>query len=274
VLAVLGLAMLVFVVSCSAVGIRLLRLARDEGLRAAWLCGDGFCLIGLVGVPLAVLSGNGFAAAGEVDLGLATLSLLANGLGIACFFGFTVHVFRPRALWAHTVAGAAVAALALAGMGILAAVSAAPAAASSFEVSFGWAATFQWVSVLCFGWTGAEGLVAWRRSRRRLALGLSDPVACNRMLMWGLFGCSTTLLCLALVGVQHAGQPAATSVTAQLAQAVFGLASSIAALLAFCPPRALRARLEQGSASPEPRGVPGGSSLHASASLQSRVSSQ
>lgn len=247
-LAIVGLAMLVFVVSWAAVGVRLLRLARGNSGSPAWLCGHGLCLIAIVGFPLGVLSGNGYARVGDVALGLVALSLVANGLGIACFLAFTVRVFRPGALWAHTLAGAAVTTLAMSSVGVLVSIASAPAAASSFEVSFGWAATFHWVSVLCFGWMGAEGLVEWGRSRRRVALGLSDRLVCHRLLMWGLFGCSTTLLCLVLAAVQHSGQPTTTSPAAQLGQALFGLTSGAAVLIAFFPPRAYRDRLQAGFA--------------------------
>jgi hypothetical protein len=90
---------------------------------------------------------------------------------------------------------------------------------------------------------GCEGLGEWWLSRRRLALGLSDPVASNRLLMWGVFGISTTLLCGVLLAVQLSGHPTATSVLAQLGQALFGLASSCAVTLAFFPPRAYLARV-------------------------------
>lgn len=251
-IALVGVAMLLFVVTCSAVGVRLLWLARSGGGRPAWLCGHGFSLIAIIGFPLGVLSGNGFAAAGEVHLSLAAVSLLANGLGIGCFFVFTVSVFRPGALWAHTLAGAAIAGMAMCSLGILAAVALAPDDASSFAVSYGWSATFQWICVLCFGWMGVEGLAEWSRSRRRLALGLSDPVVSNRLLMWGLFGASTTLLCLVLAAVQMSGQPTATSLVAQLAQALFGLVSSVAAALAFFPPRAYLALLRRPAFGAEP----------------------
>jgi hypothetical protein len=238
VLAVVGLAMLAFVVTCSAVGIRLLWLAKTGGGRAALLCGNGFSLIAIIGFPLGVLSGQGYAPAAEVHLPLAAISLLANALGIGCFFVFTVTVFRSGALWAHTLAGAAIAGMAMSSLGAVTSIALAPPGASSFAVSYGWAATFQWICVLCFGWMGLEGLAEWWKSRRRLALGLSDPVVSNRLLMWGLFGVSTTLLCLVLAAVQMSGQPTATSATAQVAQALFGLASSGAATLAFFPPRA------------------------------------
>jgi hypothetical protein len=102
------------------------------------------------------------------------------------------------------LAGAALAAIAMSAAGVVSAIGSAPSELTSFEASFGWTATFHWVCVFCFGWMGAEGLGEWRRSRRRVVLGLSDPLVCHRLLMWGLFGCSTTLLCLVLAAASRA----------------------------------------------------------------------
>jgi hypothetical protein len=235
--------MLLFIGACSTVGIRLLWLAKAGGGRPALLCGNGFCLIAILGFPLGVLSGQGIATVAQVHLPLAAISLLANLLGIACFFVFTVSVFRPTALWAHTLAGAAISCAAMACVAIVSALVVAPGSASSFAVTWGWSATFQALCALCFFWMGCEGLGEWWLSRRRLALGLSDPVVSNRLLMWGVFGISTTLLCGVLLTVQLSGHPTATSVLAQLGQALFGLASSGAVTLAFFPPRAYLARV-------------------------------
>jgi hypothetical protein len=243
VIALVGVAMLLFVGFCSAVGVRLLWLAKAGGGRPALLCGNGFCLIAILGFPLGVLSGQGLAPVAQVHLPLVAVSLLANLLGIACFFAFTVSVFRPTALWAHTLAGAGIACTAMAGVAIVGALVVAPGSASSFAVTWGWSVTFQALCALCFFWMGCEGLREWWRSRRLLALGLSDARVSNRLLMWGLFGISTTLLCTVLLLVQLSGQPAATSVVAQLSQALFGVLSSGAATLAFFPPRAYLARL-------------------------------
>lgn len=244
-IALVAVAMLLFVVTCSAVGIRLLWLAKTGGGRPALLCGNGFCLIAILGFPLGVLSGNGSAPVGEVLLPLAAVSLLANMLGIASFFIFTVSVFRPTALWAHTVAGAAIACMGMAGVGTVAALAVSPNTASSFEVTWGWSGTFNAMCVLCFGWMGVEGLYEWWRSRRRLALGLCDPVVSNRLLMWGVFGSSTTLLCLVLMGVLLSGKSTVTDPVAQLGQAFFGIVSSGAATLAFFPPPAFLAKLRR-----------------------------
>jgi hypothetical protein len=243
VLVVVAVAMLLFIVSCSAVGVRLLWLAKTGGGRPAMLCGNGFCLIAILGFPLGVLSGQGVAPVGQVQLPLAAVGLLANVLGISSFFVFTVSVFRPNALWAHTLAGAAIACMGMACVANVATLALAPAAASSFEVTWGWTAIFNGVCTLCFAWMSLEGFAEWWKSRRRLALGLSDPVVSNRLLMWGVFGASTTLLCMVLLAVLLTRQPTVTSPLAQSAQAFFGIVSSGAATLAFFPPPAYLAKL-------------------------------
>lgn len=244
-IALVAVAMLLFVVTCSAVGIRLLWLAKSGGGRPALLCGNGFCLIAILGFPLGVLSGQGVAPAGEVLLPLFAVGLLANVLGISCFFIFTVNVFRPHALWAHTLAGAAIACMGMACVANVAAIALAPSTASSFAITWGWTAIFNAACTLCFGWMGVEGFLEWWKSRRRLALGLSDPVVSNRLLMWGVFGTSTTLLCLVLLAVLFSGKPTTTSLLAQTAQAFFGIVSSGAATLAFFPPPAYLAKLRR-----------------------------
>lgn len=244
-IALVAVAMLLFVVSCSACGVRLLWLAKAGGGRPALLCGNGFCLIAMLGYPLGVLSGMGAAPVGEVVLPVAAVGQLANMLGIACFFVFTVSVFRPNALWAHTLAGAAIACMAMACVANIANLALAQSTASSYEVTWGWAGVFNAMCTLCFGWMGLEGLVEWWKSRRRLALGLSDPIVSNRLLMWGVFGISTTLLCLMLVTLLLMHQPTARNPVAQIGQAFFGLVSSGAAMLAFFPPPAYLVRLRR-----------------------------
>jgi hypothetical protein len=246
--AVVAVAMVAFVLACSAVGLRLLWLAWGGGGRAAWLCGTGFSSIALIGFPMGVISGQGYAPAGEVNLPLSALGLFANTAGIGCFYAFTVTVFRPGVAWARGLAGAAIAGMLASSVATVAATTTAPAQASSFEVTWGFTMAFQILCTLGFGWIAVEGLREWSRSRRRLALGLSDPVISNRLLMWGVFGASTTLLCLVLAALLVQGTPSATSPVAQVSQAAFGVTSSAAAMLAFFPPRAYRERLRRGAA--------------------------
>jgi hypothetical protein len=86
-------------------------------------------------------------------------------------------------------------------------------------------------------------MLEWSKSRRRLALGLADPVVSNRFLMWGLFGLSTMLLSSFLLFLQIATAEGSRSLTGQIATTVFGLISSGTVMLAFTPPERYAARI-------------------------------
>lgn len=238
--ALMAAAMLVFVVTCSGVGVRLLWLARRGAGRPAWLCGGGFACIGFIGFPLGVVSGQGSAAAGQVNLALSALGLLGNAAGLACFFVFTVSVFRSGVGWARALAAAAIAGMLAATAGIVGATAAAPPDLPSGQAAFVWSLSFQVIGVVCFAWMGAEGLHEWARSRKRLALGLADAVSTQRLLLWGLFGVGATLNSLVLCAVMLSGLSWAESLVAQLSQTACGLLASAFALLAFSPARSLR----------------------------------
>jgi hypothetical protein len=51
-----------------------------------------------------------------------------------------------------------------------------------------------WYWLDCFGaftpsvWMGAEGFAQYFKARRRLKLGLCEPMACSRLLLWGVAG--------------------------------------------------------------------------------------
>jgi hypothetical protein len=66
-----------------------------------------------------------------------------------------------------------------------------------FSISNGWF-WFEWVGfTLPFAWAGSEAFAQYLQARRRVRLGLCDPVVCNRYLLWALFG--TLQVCLSLV---------------------------------------------------------------------------
>jgi hypothetical protein len=51
----------------------------------------------------------------------------------------------------------------------------------------------EWAAgLLAMGWVGVEGFLAYPSARKRLQLGLSDPLTCNRLLLWGITGVAMT----------------------------------------------------------------------------------
>jgi len=111
-------------------------------------------------------------------------SLIALGLGNAAFAFFIRAVFRPDARWATWLVTAIVVSL-VAGI-------AGSAWIGDFVGVNPLANPWYWLD--CFGgfassvWMGAEGLAHYFKARRRLKLGLCEPMVCNRFLLWGFAG--------------------------------------------------------------------------------------
>ncbi len=102
-------------------------------------------------------------------------------------------------------------------------------------------------------WAFAESLAYWRMMRRRLALGLADPVVTNRFFLWSVWTgglamlpLATLLLRLTGYALQWFGLPeadvaasdrAAIAASLQIVFLITGLAGVIAISLSFFPPR-------------------------------------
>jgi len=237
------IALVVFVLTCSAVGLRLLLLAAHGGGGPAWSCGLGFTFIALLGYPMSTISGVGLVPVGDVKHGLAAAGTLLVAAGLSSFFAFTLTTFRLQTWWAWVLTLGSILTLAFAGFAQIDVLARADRAASSAEVIFGWSRLTGVVSSVCYAWLGAEGLLEWSKSKRRLALGLTDPVVSNRFLMWGLFGASTTCLNVFLLALTMISPDGSRSLAGQVGMSVFGLVASATAALAFFPPRSYQARL-------------------------------
>ena len=243
-----SISMLAFIGICSAVGLRLLWLARRIGGVPVLACGLGFTLIGLLGYPLTIASRHGVGSIAETSLPLFAAGSLLTNLGVASFLVFTWRVFRPADAWARALVAFGCSGLGIGVAGNLAALGGAAPDASSFEVSYAWNCVLQAMSLVCFGWTSLEAMRELAMARRRLALGMGDPVVADRFRRWMHFGVSTTLLSLVFAGVHLAGIPGATSPIVHVSSAVFGLISSFAIYLAFLPPRAYLAHVRRRAA--------------------------
>jgi hypothetical protein len=107
---------------------------------------------------------------------------------------FTRRVFRPKGAWAAWMAyGSAI----LLAAGVGGSVWSGDLEGFSIGSPWFWA---EWAGItIPFAWAGVEALVHHRRARRRLRLGLCDPLVCNRYLLWGFFGAMQVLVCVAVI---------------------------------------------------------------------------
>jgi hypothetical protein len=173
-------------------GTRLLRLSSRTGEAPERLLGSMFLVTGisliLYDIPIILNSEALWTPlnfAGRVTYVPAPVLLAV----------FTRRVFNPESAWATwMVYGTAI--LLVTGVG----GSVWSGDLEGFSISSPWFWT-EWTGyTIPYAWAGAEALAHHRQARRRLRLGLCDPLICNRYLLWGFFGAMQVLVSLAVIG--------------------------------------------------------------------------
>jgi len=236
--AVLLLGKLAFAVAGLATGAQLVRMARsEEGLgvhalaAAALFVGAASQVLMPVGHALGPGAGAPVAVAGEVLLRVA----------VAGLWIFLWRVFRPGS--------PAMGALALAGVAGLVATGAWDVLAqpdiTRYDASLPAAHVSQLALALPFAWSAVETGVAHARARRRLAVGLADPLVCDRFRLW----CLATALLTGICALGAAAGMADGAGRAELTAALSAVRGLVYLPLAACvwlgmfPPAWYRRRL-------------------------------
>jgi hypothetical protein len=233
----LGVSQSVYLAAMLVLGGRLLVRALRHGEIPETLLALHFCLCCTIGYALL----GGGLAAGQTPGLLSTAAIavlvgtgqLCSALGVFFAVAFTWLVFRREERWACALMVAAGAILAVGFFG----------GALSGGFARGIGDPWYRVSYVGYGlsaaWVAVEPLRYWVLMRRRLALGLAEPLLVNRFLMWGV-GSVCRLLMLA-VGAVSAVAPVAILdvVTVSLvlcAAALLGFGVAGAYWLTFFPP--------------------------------------
>jgi len=179
---------------------------------------------GYVPETIALSSGLVSEASEKLVLGVTQVAIRLAALSILIF---TWRVFRAQESWAAGLAG-------LLTLALLASYLAFPAtriyAANATDRI--WYDVFAVASTACLAWGGVESLIYHRGARRRLRLGLADPMVTNRLLLWGI-GLATTIWASAL-GVDP------TVAGWVLLESLLGLVGAVSFWLTFFPPAAYR----------------------------------
>lgn len=220
------------------VGIRLLWLSHKTGGVPERLMGAGLFILLVIYLPMMAVSGMGRLAVGELKLGLLAFATVLLWGSFTSLVAFTWKAFRPNAAWATMLTMTLSASVAAAGGALIATLMMAPPEASSFEAGKFWTGLIRIPMLINFVWTGAEGMIAYRMARRRLAIGLGDPIVANRFLLWSIVGVvqvvtQGTGYWLHLMGIGLMASPVGLFVAA-----VGAMAGSVLMVLAFVPPSA------------------------------------
>lgn len=185
-LAALGNAL--FVGAVLTISVRLLWLWRRTREWPELLISSGLLVLSLVGFPLLAMSGLDAKTVGEVNPTILGAGLMALATSVVLLQAFTWRTFRPRSRAAlGFVIATGAAAFVVAGLFHHAVVTAQPHL-DPIAVHSPYSLAVRLLFEIWYAWMGVESLLEWSRARRRLALGLSDPVAVNRFLLWGSMG--------------------------------------------------------------------------------------
>jgi len=219
------------------VGVRLLQLGL-RGRRSPELAvGLGLLCLTALGLPISAVGRLPMLVGTALGSFVLGLGLVITGLGIWLLYVFTWRVFRPHALAIRALIVSLAVGIGLVIGGFLKADGQGETLAEILPHTRPWACAIVVLVVGAFGWTGAESLHYHRLQRRRLALGLADPVVANRFLLWAVGGLATAFLCLAIVGYLLAGMVVLRDPLPLFTIAIACAVMSASWCLAFFPPR-------------------------------------
>jgi hypothetical protein len=231
-----GLGFGVFFLASLAIGVRLLALAAQTRRSPELLIGLGILGIGPAGMGCMIGAAGLHAAQSGLARPLAGAAVLAIAGGSLASCLFNWRVFRPES----TRARAWVFATALlygVGFGLEAGTT---GFADPLRPGSGTTLT----SALCtlnLLWGAAESLRYHALMRRRLRLGLADPLVTNRFLLWGLgIGSAGVGSVISLCVQQASGLTMSELPALTLSNSLFGLCAAVLMWVAFVPPAAWR----------------------------------
>jgi hypothetical protein len=222
-----------FVLASFFVSVRLFALARRTRELPELLVGTNLALSGVLGYPIAM------AAKVATDVALQTALQVAHGLmmivGLTSVIVFNWRVFRPAEVWARR--------LSLAYPMLLAALfawqTASPGWTELARHGAGPWRVLPYFTLFGLAWAAGESLLFHAKLRRRLSLGLADPVTADRMRLWAIAMISAFAITATSLLLRELGVPM-TPMLSAVVVGPLGLLAATTMWLAFLSPRRYR----------------------------------
>jgi len=237
---VAGVAQAVYLAAAFVLSGHLLNRARRSrdlaplllGLQLLFAMGFGYLLCG-AGTALALLAKDPSPRLVAALLGTGNAATM---VGLAAALLFEWRVFWPAERWPLALGGAFLAAMAVGWLG-----SAATGAFDTGTYRNAWFLLLNGGMLAANLWVGIEPLVYHAKLRRRIRLGLAEPLIVDRFLLWGLGSLARAALIVmgplsewAMLGLEGEARLTFSAAGMALASAL-GLATSVAYWLTFNP---------------------------------------
>ncbi len=229
-----------FVVASLIVGVRLVWLSTRTLKAPEALIGSGLLLLAVFGYPLMTVARKALALDPTTRVFLAMLAGASLAFGALLMTLFVVGVFHAGGRWARAVVTAY--GVSLAGVFVWQTLS--PGWWRWVTDAEGSWAAARWLFLVPISWGGAEALHYHRKLRRRLPLGMADPVVTDRFRLYGIamlagFAANAGTVVCQVLGIEVVGTAIGAAVVSPA-----GIAA-VALWLAFLPPRSYLERLRQ-----------------------------
>lgn len=225
----LGVGIVAQVIACSVVGTRLLLLAARTRQAPELLLGTSFMLLGGVGYPLAILA----RAGGDPSSGLLPIALGVQNAACLLMYAATWRTFRAGS----RAPGAALGVIALGfGASLVAGTSGAADAGPGYYLGFT-------LRVGAFAWPALESFRHYRMFRRRLRIGLGDPVLTDRFRLWTISTGAIVLGFAVFLAGRLLGANVGTNPVVLASTSLVSLVAGTTMWLAFVPPARYLKRL-------------------------------
>jgi hypothetical protein len=231
------LPMLTFGAVSTAVAVKLLLLAHRTRQIPELSISLGILLIGTIGLPMAIVGrmpGNFGTDRGS--------TLFAIGILIACFgmemsYVFPWYVFRRTSKWARAVVAGSSAGFVVVWILIVTLGSGATDVQAAQAQVRPYAVALISLQLLGSAWSSAEAFRYWGMQKKRLRLGLANPVVVQRFLWWGVSNLATAILGATMIACLLQGKMVLRDPFALFILNVTGTVLSFTWGLSFFPPR-------------------------------------
>ena len=233
-----------FVAISAVVGTRLLLLSRRTRCKPELLLGMGVLGTAVLGygVLIAAIVVRGpekLVATRAIEQVLQGVGVVLHDVGVTCFVLFVLFTFRAGERWAIGLAGLLLGSLWLGEIGW---ESQNHFRSATVGNAFWWLRYgVIWTYPL---WAMIESYRYYALMRRRLALGLVDPMVANRFFLWGTGSLGTCLAIwvssIPLLLVDDPVRALTLMPPIQIATATVGVATVVVYYLTFFPPAAYR----------------------------------
>jgi hypothetical protein len=229
-----------FILTSLVLGIRLMLLSRRTRKLPEFSMGLGLFLMGGVAYPFQVVAQVATALPDAVRVAMMAFAILCLSTGTVFFAVTTWRIFRPdskaAAAFAPLMAGALLLFVVLqcAGPGGFSALVHERSGIFRFHIL---------VVALPVWWASFESFHYYGMLKRRMVLGLADPVVADRMRLWGMSTLLAATTNLVSIYALFTGRDPATWAPGAAVIGALGLAFSAHLWLAFFPPQAYLQRV-------------------------------